>query len=42
MQDYSVHFNRDLDLMVRRDAQRAFEQTHTRADWFKLFGKNYL
>ena len=27
---------------LKRDAQFAFERTHTHAEWMKIFGKNYL
>jgi Zn-finger protein len=27
---------------LKQDAQFAFERTHTRAEWMKLIGKNYL
>ena len=27
---------------LQRDAQKAFEQTHSRDEWMKIFGKNYL
>lgn len=30
------------DLMLKRIAQRKFEENHTREDFVKIFGKNYL
>lgn len=42
MSDYGVHFNRDLDLMLKRACQAKFEETHTRAEFMTLIGKNYL
>ena len=39
---YSPHFNRDVDLELKRIAQRRFEETHTRDEFMKLIGKNYL
>ena len=32
----------DTDLMLKRIAQRKFEEDHTREDFVKIFGKNYL
>lgn len=37
-----VHFNRDFDLKLKRACQREFEKTHTRQDFMRLIGKNYL
>lgn len=37
-----VHFNRDLDLHLKRECQKKFEETHTRAEFMALIGKNYL
>ena len=37
-----VHYNREKNLSLKRDAQFAFERTHTRTEWMKIFGKNYL
>ena len=28
--------------MLKADAQFAFERTHTRSEWMRLIGKNYL
>ena len=41
---YGVHgkYGRDLDIKLKRDAQRKYEETHTREDFIKLIGKNYL
>lgn len=32
----------DLDLMLKETAQRIFEKTHSREEFMKLIGKNYL
>ena len=32
----------ELDLKLKQDCQRAYEQNHSREDWMKLMGKNYL
>lgn len=42
MADYGVHANRDLDLFLKMCCQKKFEETHTRAEFMALIGKNYL
>ena len=37
-----VHFNHDLDLRLKREAQEHFEQTHTREAFIRRYGKSYL
>lgn len=37
-----VHFNRDLDLYLKRIFQQRFEESHTRAEFMEIFGRNYL
>lgn len=32
----------ELDMMLKRQCQAVFEETHTRADFMALIGKNYL
>ena len=41
---YGVHgkFGRNLDLKLKQDAQRKYEETHTREEFIKLIGKSYL
>lgn len=41
---YGVHgkFGRNLDIKLKQDAQRKYEETHTREEFIKLIGKNYL
>lgn len=40
---YRVHNTSDgTDLYIRQQAQRAFEKTHTREEWHKIFGRSYL
>lgn len=41
---YGVHgkFGRGLDIKLKQDAQRKYEETHTREEFIKLIGKNYL
>lgn len=31
-----------LDLILKQDCQRKFEETHSREEFIKLIGKNYL
>ena len=42
MSDYGVHFNKELDLKLKRECQQKFEETHTREEFIRLIGKNYL
>lgn len=42
MSDAGVHFNKALDLQIKQIAQREFEDTYTREDFMRIFGKNYL
>lgn len=42
MSDAGVHFNKALDLQIKQIAQREFEDTYTREEFIKIFGKNYL
>lgn len=37
-----VHFDRELDLEIKRLGQHAYEQTHSREEFMNLIGKNYL
>lgn len=38
----AVHQNRENAMLLKRDAQEAFEKTHTREEFMELFGKNWL
>ena len=42
MSNYGVHFNREFDLQLKRAAQREFEKTHSRMEFMRIFGKNYI
>lgn len=42
MSNCGVHFNRQLDLQLKQLCQRKFEETHSREEFMKLIGKNYL
>ena len=37
-----VHHNRELDLSIKEFAQSEFEKTHSREEFIRIFGKNYL
>lgn len=37
-----VHFNKELDLMLKKRAQEVFEKSHSREEFMREFGKNYL
>jgi len=40
--DTGVHHDRDLSLQLRQAAQVAFERDHSREEWMRIFGRNYL
>ena len=42
MGDNCVHRNREMDLFIKRECQRAFERTASRAEFISIIGKNYL
>lgn len=42
MSNYGVHFNRELDLKLKRECQTKFEETHSREEFIRLVGRNYL
>lgn len=37
-----VHFNRELDIRLKKECQKAYEKTHTRAEFMALVGRSYL
>ena len=37
-----AQYNKFTNLRLKQDAQRAFEKTHTRDEWMKWIGKNYI
>ena len=37
-----VHFNKELDLKLKRECQAKFEETHSRAEFMQIIGRNYL
>lgn len=38
----SVHLCKETDLMLKERYQRKFEQTHTREEFIKIFGRNWI
>lgn len=38
----SVHFNKDMDLNLKRAMQKRFMQVYPDLDFLKIFGKNYI
>lgn len=38
----AVHMNKVNDLILKMDAQKEFEQTHSREEFMNIFGKNWL
>lgn len=39
---YSAHQNRELNLKLKRECQIEFEQTHSREEFIREFGKSYV
>lgn len=44
MSDYGIHFNKKLDLKVKKEVQKTAMQKYnwTTEDFIRIFGKNYL
>lgn len=42
MSDYGIHFNKEIDMEVKRECQRRYEENHTREDFMEKIGRNYL
>ena len=42
MSNYSVHFNKKLDLRIKKEAQEVYEKKHSREEFIKRYGKSYL
>lgn len=42
MASYCVHNDPELDLYLKRVAQKAFEKKYSHEKWMQVFGKNYL
>ena len=39
---YGVHFNKSIDMFLKVTCQMEYEKKHTREEFRKLIGKNYL
>ena len=42
MSDYGVHFNKELDLTLKKICQERFERIYDHKLFMAVFGKNYL
>lgn len=42
MSDKGVHFNKTLDMRLKREMQRAFEKVYSHEEFMSVFHKNYL
>ena len=42
MADYGVHFNKELDVRLKMECQRAFEKLYGHEKFMTVFGKNWL
>lgn len=42
MSDSGVHFDKKKDLLLKRECQRVYETSHSRAEFLGLIGRNYL
>lgn len=43
MSDHGVHFNRELDLRLKRDCERRWmEQNGSEEEFIRIFGRSYL
>lgn len=44
MSDYGVHFNKELDLKLKRIAQKRWQEYYhkTKEDFIKKYGKSYI
>lgn len=40
--DKGVHFNRELNLKLKRECQKRFEEIHGHEKFMEVFGRNYL
>ena len=42
MSNTGVHFNRELDLMLKRECQKKFEESHSHDEFMRIIKRNYL
>lgn len=39
---HGAQYDKEMNFYLKGQAQKAFERTHTRQEWMKLIGRNYL
>lgn len=42
LSDYGIHFNKDIDLEVKREAQKKYEENHSHEEFMEKIGRNFL
>lgn len=42
MSNDSVHFNKEMDLNIKKTGQKKFEEKHSHEEFMKIFGRNWL
>lgn len=42
MSNKGVHSDRELDLRLKKECQQAFEKKHSRDEFMRIFGRNWL
>lgn len=38
----AVHLNKDIRIQLQAHAQRVYEQTHSREEFMRIFGRSYI
>lgn len=42
LSSYGVHFNKELDLKLKRECQKKFEEKYSHEKFMEVFKRNYL
>ena len=42
LSEFGVHFDKSLDLRLKRACQKEYEKTHSREEFIKIIGENYI
>ena len=42
LSEFSVHLDKSLDLRLKRACQKEYEKTHSREEFMKIIGENYI
>lgn len=42
LSNFGIHFNKERDLELKQEAQRKYEEDHTREEFMQLIGRDYL